>query len=119
MASKATAYNAKARDVRAALSPERRAELAAHHRTYRKLRIYGLSAERQEEMEAEQGRKCAICRSDFGTGVHYCHVDHCHATGKVRGLLCPKCNRGLGHFKDNIENMRAALRYLEEHTDGR
>jgi len=99
MRSKATSYNAKARDVRAALAPERRAELAAHHRTYRKLRIYGLSAERQEEMEAEQGRKCAICRSDFGTGVHYCHVDHCHVTGRCAGCCARSATGGWGTSK--------------------
>ena len=113
MVSKATVYNANRRDALAALGPERRAELAAHHRTYRKVRLYGLSAEQQMEMEASQDRKCAICKGDFGTGIHYCHVDHCHVTGKVRGLLCPKCNRGLGQFKDNIESLKAAICYLE------
>jgi hypothetical protein len=41
-------------------------------------------------------------------------VDHDHITGKVRGLLCNDCNLGIGHFKDNIEKLKLAIKYLEE-----
>ena len=116
MESKATLYNAKARDVRRLLGPEAQKELAAHRRIVRKARLYGLSAAQQDAMERAQAGKCAICKNDFGSGMHAFHVDHCHTTGKVRGLLCPKCNRGLGHFKDNREYMRSALCYLDNIT---
>jgi hypothetical protein len=43
-------------------------------------------------------------------------VDHCHATGKVRGLLCHNCNRALGLMQDNIENIKRAADYLEGAT---
>lgn len=69
-----------------------------------------------------QGGKCKIC------GKHYTdtkpvqnqneythlHVDHCHSTGKVRGLLCFNCNATLGHVKDNITVLKEAIKYLEE-----
>jgi hypothetical protein len=42
-------------------------------------------------------------------------VDHNHETGQIRGVLCHQCNRGIGAFKDNIERMKRALNYLEEH----
>lgn len=59
-------------------------------------------------MFAEQSGLCAIC----GTAPA-AHVDHDHATGKVRGLLCFNCNGGLGQFKDQIGVLNAAVRYLK------
>lgn len=79
-------------------------------------RLYGISLEEYEKMFYEQGRCCAICRraaDDFDRDLA---VDHDHNTGKVRGLLCPDCNRGLGGFNDDIELIRKALRYLEKHS---
>lgn len=62
-------------------------------------------------MYAMQQAKCAICdtKPDKYPGLV---VDHCHTTGKVRGLLCTKCNLGLGHFKDNKEALAKAALYL-------
>jgi hypothetical protein len=76
-----------------------------------------LSAQYKLLLEAQDGR-CAICgalqghRSRYGT-VCRLAVDHDHKTGKIRGLLCNNCNRGLGRLKDSIENLEAALRYLK------
>lgn len=68
---------------------------------------YGITLEQYEAMfEAQRGR-CAICQRDKKL-----HVDHCHATGKVRGLLCSQCNKGLGHFEDSLARLRAAEVYL-------
>lgn len=59
--------------------------------------------------------ECAICKSsDPKTYYKKFHTDHDHKTGKVRGLLCDQCNKGLGHFKDNIYYLESAIRYLNE-----
>lgn len=77
-------------------------------------RNYGLSKDDYYQMLDNQDGKCAICkREDSGTVTsEYLFVDHCHTTGKVRGLLCDKCNRGLGYFKDDIDIMKRAINYL-------
>ena len=63
-----------------------------------------------------QGGKCAICdkiENQFGKGM--C-VDHDHVTGAVRGILCTDCNMGIGNLKDDVDLLRRALAYLEEHN---
>lgn len=81
------------------------------------LKKYGLSVEQYNEMVEKQEGKCKICSSSDShrTGTKYnLFVDHCHATGKVRGLLCHHCNAGLGHLKDSKEILERAIRYLDE-----
>lgn len=81
---------------------------------YMRKYLYGLTQEQFEAMLEAQGGRCAICRTDTPGGRdNRWHVDHCHATGKVRGLLCNGCNIGLGHFKDDPERLLAAVAYLE------
>lgn len=65
-------------------------------------------------MLAQQSSGCAICGSTETLGRGRLHVDHDHATGKIRGLLCNLCNRGLGAFRDNPDFLRTAAAYLEE-----
>ncbi|WP_433731005.1 endonuclease VII domain-containing protein [Actinoplanes sp. CA-051413] len=76
-------------------------------------RKYGVTAVRFAELLAEQDGMCAICRTATPGGSGSWHVDHCHASQVVRGLLCHDCNLALGNFKDNVANMRAAINYLE------
>jgi len=85
------------------------------------VRNYGISLEEYERLLNEQGRRCRICRTDDpGTQRRNCSkppsfaVDHDHRTGKVRGLLCERCNRGLGQFRDNAGILKAAISYLTE-----
>lgn len=81
---------------------------------YMRQYLYGLSPDRYEELMLAQDGRCAICRSDAWPGKgNRPHVDHDHATGKVRGLLCASCNNGLGRFADDPERLRAAADYLE------
>jgi hypothetical protein len=67
---------------------------------------------REAIIEASSGL-CCICGSTRGKRNH--HIDHCHATGVLRGLLCHNCNLGIGHFKDNIELLEKAITYLRFH----
>ena len=79
---------------------------------------YGLQPERFLALADRQEWRCAICRTSLKAkkGSTYrdrtCAVDHCHSSGAVRGLLCNKCNVGLGSFNDSPEIMRAAIGYL-------
>jgi hypothetical protein len=73
---------------------------------------YGLTVNKYELLLAKQNNKCAICNTE-DWGKPSPNIDHCHTTGKVRGLLCNNCNRGLGLFKDNKEIINNAKQYLE------
>lgn len=74
---------------------------------------FGMTVEQYEVALAQQGGVCAICSVASNIeGKNFC-VDHDHATGKVRGLLCHKCNAALGHFKDSTALLMKAADYLE------
>lgn len=79
---------------------------------------YRLTIEDVEIILKNQNNKCAICGQElflFGSSKKLtAHVDHDHKTGKVRGLLCDKCNRGLGFFRDNEEYLINAASYLKK-----
>lgn len=88
---------------------------AAHPRAAKDHTIrarYGLPLGSYEKMLSEQGGKCACCGSDNPGGRGDFHVDHCHDTNVVRGLLCHGCNVGIGNFDHNVERLQAAIRYL-------
>lgn len=81
---------------------------------------YGMTVEEYAQMERNTGGVCPICRAppSGGRGKHRKFVvDHDHHTGKVRGLLCARCNAGLGQFADSIERLNAAVCYLEKYRD--
>ena len=80
----------------------------------RNIEKYGISLKEFEELNTIQGNVCAICKS-VQTQERYSRlsIDHCHTTGQVRGLLCDLCNRGLGYFKDNVDALSNAIKYLQ------
>lgn len=87
-----------------------------HRRNWHLFKNFGVSHDWYEKTLADQGGGCAICGSKTSRGNRkYLHVDHDHATGKVRGLLCGPCNRGIGQLGDDIELLKAAIGYLESH----
>lgn len=73
----------------------------------RRLKKYGLSHNEYLGLLRAQGGQCAVCEEKPEV------VDHDHQTGRVRGLLCRKCNIGIGHLRDDPGVLRAAVRYLE------
>ena len=74
---------------------------------------YGISLGDYLEMLRGQNGACAVCG-----GGGKLHVDHCHETGRVRGLLCGSCNRALGLLKDDIDSLKKAIDYLQKGSDG-
>lgn len=104
------ANKGKWRERRARQSVEAKERAAQYMREYVLRTNYGLSAESFAALLDSQGGKCAICRTAKRTGRGRLHVDHCHATGKVRGLLCVKCNMALGWYEKFKE---AAAGYLK------
>jgi len=71
--------------------------------------MFNITLEDYNTMLEQQDNKCCICKINYSKTYH---VDHCHTTNKVRGLLCDQCNKGLGHFKDNIDYLQSAIKYL-------
>lgn len=65
------------------------------------------------QMLEQQDNKCAICLTSDADLEKLLSVDHCHTTGRVRGLLCNNCNLALGNFKDSITNLEQAIKYLK------
>lgn len=92
-------------------------EAAAANRQRSRVKVYDLSIEEYNALLEKQGHACAICRKTASGGKGRWHIDHNHATGRVRGLLCAMCNVGLGNFYDDITLLRGAIDYLEV-TDG-
>lgn len=73
---------------------------------------YALSSTQFTAMKAAQGGVCAICKGQRVRVRSKLNVDHCHKTGKVRGLLCSSCNSLLGYAKDSIPMLTRAISYL-------
>lgn len=85
-------------------------------RGYNLKKCYGMTIEQFEEMLTSQGGVCAICKGDSSNGKYRnLHVDHCHDTGKIRGILCNRCNSVLGYVEENIETLFNAANYLAQY----
>ena len=82
------------------------------HRNYRLKTRFGITIEQYKIMADKQGWKCAIC--DQKT-EEWLHVDHCHASSKIRELLCRSCNTAIGMLKEDVSLLKKATAYLEKH----
>ena len=103
-------------------NPERDAANQAAFRTSGKKRVsdrkshlrrkFGISLEDYEQLLQDQGGRCAICERPPREDIAL-HVDHEHGTGRIRGLLCFRCNNALGDLGDSRERLDAAAEYLD------
>ena len=80
-----------------------------------RMKKYNITPKDYENILRKQDGKCAICGSSESQkdGTKRFFVDHNHNTGKVRGLLCSKCNFGIGQFNDDVELLKNAIKYLK------
>lgn len=102
---------------------ERYLEFRESRRKIQRRHKYGLNDDKFKEMLSEQAGLCACCGISLDEGWTQNHkpnklvVDHDHATGVVRGLLCTKCNKGLGLLGDSVEGLEKALAYLKKSSE--
>ena len=83
-----------------------------YSRVYHLQRKFNLSPDEYKKKLESQGGVCAICKNECTRALA---VDHNHITGQVRGLLCNKCNRGIGYLSDSIDLLQASIDYLNEY----
>ena len=93
--------------IRAAWNKAHGKYYTTEKRRNKTLRQYGLNESTYNDMFDEQGGKCKICSRELPLVV-----DHCHESDRIRGLLCDRCNVGLGCFQDDPDRLRSAIEYL-------
>ena len=79
---------------------------------YELKKAYGITIEDFESMLEKQRGRCAICERPKPGGKGDWHVDHCHDTGRVRGLLCHFCNTAIGSLNDSVDLLKRCIKYL-------
>ena len=76
---------------------------------------FGITSDDKKNMFLCQNKLCKICSTEMtlvGGSDNSAQIDHCHKTGKIRGIICRKCNLGIGHFNDSPELLEKAIKYL-------
>lgn len=96
---------------------ENKLHISKLNKNSRLKRLYNISLEEYNSLLKLQNYLCVICQQPetrkYKDKIQDLVIDHCHKTGKFRGLLCDACNNGLGRFKDNIFNLERAIEYLK------
>ena len=104
--------------------PHKWKHVRAYHKRYREehkseirnkyyKRVFGITEDEFRAMVKRQKNSCAVCKEPIDMEDKYSfNIDHCHDTGKVRGILCSKCNRGIGFFNNSEQRLLSAARYL-------
>lgn len=100
--------------------PKNRERFAQYRRSNVMFRRYGITLEEYSKMVHNQENKCLICKESPDPNADHkqrsLHIDHCHFSGKIRGLLCHLCNRAMGLFRDRIDLIEKAAVYLRKHN---
>lgn len=109
---KKTAYCKKVKDYTNALSTKRKQKIKDDARNNMLLREYGITQKDFLAMLESQDFKCVLCGGDIADGGQKTHIDHCHETNIVRGVLCSNCNQGLGLLKDDPTLFKRSKEYL-------
>ena len=81
-----------------------------YHKSYYRYKKYNITKEDFDNLQTKQLGNCGICHKSI---IAEGHIDHCHKTGKVRGILCGNCNKALGLFEDNPVFLTNAINYLK------
>ena len=98
---------------KSARARQRRVENPNKYRDKRMQRAYGITFADAAKMWTQQGCRCPVCRDPIPFPGRHTHIDHCHATHKVRGILCRRCNQLLGHYEAWPDSHIFARQYLE------
>lgn len=116
-------FDFQTRDGRIAYNRAHRAANPSLYRAKELRKNFDMEPEDYDRLLGEQLGVCAICERpesvERGGKSEWLSVDHCHTTGKVRGLLCTQCNHAIGKLDDDPELMRRAIAYIEKHGDGK
>lgn len=106
----------KARNIAKKAYDKNKHKHVLRRKVYSWQKTYGISITQEvyQKMLMEQEYKCAICKTHDSELPKLLSVDHCHTTGKVRGLLCGNCNLGIGNFKDDTNRLLSAIKYLSK-----
>lgn len=106
-------YQSSCKDCQHAVRKKNKHKRYAYYTKY--YRDWSSRARREflSKLGADKLHNCMICGKIFESGKEK-HVDHCHSTGVIRGILCRSCNCGLGNFKDSPELLKAAIAYLRK-----
>ena len=91
-------------------NPEKTKEMYRRHNLKH---FFGITPEDYDKMLEKQRSLCAICERHVSNFKKRLAVDHCHHTGKIRGLLCASCNSGLGKLQDDVDYLESAILYLQ------
>jgi DNA-directed RNA polymerase subunit RPC12/RpoP len=112
-----TGYSNQCQECRKKWKPsdEQKERYNERTRNWNRKKLSGFTREDFDNKLIEQNYKCAICGTD-NPGATNWHADHDHKTGQKRGILCHKCNTGLGLLKDDVEILCAAIEYLHHYT---
>jgi hypothetical protein len=94
----------------------RQTSVKLYRRNWYLRKAHGIDHEAYSKMLLEQNNGCAICSGEANSKDGFFHVDHDHASGKIRALLCHFCNTGLGSFRDSQDCLSKAIEYLRKHN---